>query len=302
MDKGKVYRPDQHETYHDFEYLNLVADVLENGIDKPTRTGTDTLSVFSRQMRFDLSDGSIPLLTTKKMHLKSIIHELLWYLMGDTNVKYLQDNGVRIWNEWADKNGDLGPVYGEQWRKWKHAVGAEIDYQSDPSTAVIKYKYIDQIESVINQLLFDPESRRMIVSAWNVGELREMALPPCHYTFQFFYEPFNFEHRFAMLSEKIGSKDANGMLEASDHVEATFHKNGIRRGKVSCMLNQRSCDVGLGVPFNIASYALMTMMLAQVCDLHPGYMSTQYARSLNVEKFIQVQHHWATRTLAMEPN
>lgn len=192
------------------QYLDILRYVLENGVDKMDRTGVGTRSVFGQQMRFDLSKG-FPLMTTKKMHLKSIIHELLWFIKGDTNVKYLQDNGVRIWNEWADENGDLGPIYGSQWRNWNG-------------------EGIDQLAQVVDKLKNNPNDRRMIVSAWNVSKIPEMHLPPCHMMFQFY----------------------------------------VANGKLSCMLYQRSCDMFLGVPFNIASYALLTMMLAQVCDLEPG--------------------------------
>lgn len=192
------------------QYLDMLRYVLENGVDKMDRTGVGTLSVFGQQMRFDLSKG-FPLMTTKKMHLKSIIHELLWFIKGDTNVKYLQDNGVRIWNEWADENGDLGPIYGSQWRNWNG-------------------EGIDQLAQVVDKLKNNPNDRRMIVSAWNVSKIPEMHLPPCHMMFQFY----------------------------------------VANGKLSCMLYQRSCDMFLGVPFNIASYALLTMMLAQVCNLEPG--------------------------------
>ncbi len=195
------------------QYLDLCRHVLENGTKKEDRTGTGTISTFGYQMRFDLQEG-FPLVTTKKLHLKSIIHELFWFLNGDTNVKYLQDNGVRIWNEWADEEGNLGPVYGHQWRSWTGADGNTVD----------------QITSLIEQIKTNPDSRRLIVNAWNVGEIEKMALPPCHCMFQFY---------------------------AAD-------------GKLSCQLYQRSADVFLGVPFNIASYALLTMMVAQVCDLEPG--------------------------------
>jgi len=195
------------------QYLDLMRHVRDHGNEKADRTGTGTLSVFGHQMRFDLSEG-FPLITTKKCHLKSIIHELLWFLSGDTNVKYLQDNGVRIWNEWADKEGNLGPVYGYQWRSWPAADG----------------RHIDQISQVIEQIRNTPDSRRIIVSAWNVGEIDNMALPPCHMMFQFY----------------------------------------VADGRLSCQLYQRSADIFLGVPFNIASYALLTMMIAQVCDLAPG--------------------------------
>ncbi|MGI8634965.1 MAG: thymidylate synthase [Segetibacter sp.] len=204
------------------QYHQLLQHILDNGVTKTDRTGTGTTSVFGYQMRFDLSLG-FPMVTTKKLHLKSIVYELLWFLKGDTNIKYLNDNGVRIWNEWADENGGLGPIYGKQWRSWEGANG----------------KVIDQISDVINQIKNNPDSRRMIVSAWNVGELSEMALMPCHALFQFYVTPAN--------------------IEKSE-----------TRGKLSCQLYQRSADVFLGVPFNIASYALLTMMIAQVCDLDWG--------------------------------
>ena len=195
------------------QYLNLLEHILDNGVAKSDRTGTGTISVFGYQMRFDLNDG-FPMLTTKKLHLKSIIYELLWFLKGDTNVKYLQEHGVRIWNEWADANGDLGPVYGKQWRSWQAPDG----------------QVVDQIEKAVEMIKNNPDSRRIIVNAWNVGELDKMALSPCHALFQFY----------------------------------------VADGKLSCQLYQRSADVFLGVPFNIASYALLTMMMAQVCDLQAG--------------------------------
>lgn len=195
------------------QYLELCKHVLENGVQKEDRTGTGTISTFGYQMRFDLAEG-FPVVTTKKLHLKSIIHELLWFLAGDTNVKYLQEKGVRIWNEWADENGNLGPVYGHQWRSWTSADGNTVD----------------QISQLIEQIKTNPDSRRLIVNAWNVGDVEKMALPPCHCLFQ-------------------------------------FH---VADGKLSCQLYQRSADIFLGVPFNIASYALLTLMVAQVCDLKPG--------------------------------
>lgn len=194
-------------------YLNLLDKILTDGVQKGDRTGTGTLSIFGHQMRFDLSEG-FPLLTTKKLHMKSIIYELLWFLKGDTNVRYLQEHGVRIWNEWADENGELGPVYGHQWRSWPDYDGGVID----------------QIEYVLNQIRANPNSRRMIVSAWNVAEVNKMALPPCHTLFQFY----------------------------------------VVNGKLSLQLYQRSADTFLGVPFNIASYALLCMMMAQVTGLEPG--------------------------------
>ena len=195
------------------QYLNLLQHVIDNGAEKTDRTGTGTKSCFGYQMRFNLAEG-FPMVTTKKLHLKSIIYELLWFLNGDTNIKYLNENGVRIWDEWADKNGDLGPVYGKQWRSWEAPNGVVID----------------QISELIEQIKKTPDSRRLIVSAWNVGDLSKMALMPCHNMFQFY----------------------------------------VADGKLSCQLYQRSADVFLGVPFNIASYALLTMMIASVCGLEYG--------------------------------
>lgn len=195
------------------QYLGLLEHVLKYGVEKKDRTGTGTISVFGYQMRFNLEEG-FPLLTTKKLHVKSIIHELLWFISGSTNIRYLTENGVRIWNEWADENGELGPVYGHQWRSWQSADGSKRD----------------QLANVINSIKTSPDSRRHIVSAWNVSEIDKMALPPCHVLFQFY----------------------------------------VANGKLSCQLYQRSCDIFLGVPFNIASYALLTMMVAQVTDLKPG--------------------------------
>ena len=195
------------------QYLQLVQHIIDYGTEKTDRTGTGTKSCFGYQMRFNLAEG-FPLVTTKKLHLKSIIHELLWFLKGDTNIQYLKDHGVRIWDEWADENGDLGPVYGKQWRSWEAPNGVVID----------------QISDLIEQIKKTPDSRRLIVSAWNVGDLSKMALMPCHNMFQFY----------------------------------------VADGKLSCQLYQRSADVFLGVPFNIASYALLTMMIAQVCDLEYG--------------------------------
>ena len=195
------------------QYLELLDHVMKNGVEKHDRTGTGTISVFGYQMRFNLEEG-FPVLTTKKLHLRSIIHELLWFISGDTNIKYLNDNGVRIWNEWADKDGNLGPVYGYQWRSWPSADGRKID----------------QLTDVVNSIKNSPDSRRLLISAWNVGEIQKMALPPCHVMFQFY----------------------------------------VAGGRLSCQLYQRSCDIFLGVPFNIASYALLTMMVARVTGLEPG--------------------------------
>ncbi|TVY06864.1 thymidylate synthase [Paenibacillus cremeus] len=194
-------------------YKDLLSDILEHGVQKEDRTGTGTISVFARQLRYDLAEG-FPLITTKKLHIKSILHELLWFLSGETNIKYLRDNGVTIWDEWADENGDLGPVYGSQWRSWPTPDGQAID----------------QIRQVIEQIRNNPDSRRHLVSAWNPAEVGRMALPPCHYVFQFY----------------------------------------VAEGKLSCMFNMRSVDTFLGLPFNIASYAFLTHMVAQQCDLEPG--------------------------------
>src|SRR6187399_3789009 len=195
------------------QYLDLLQTILDEGVPQSDRTGTGTLSYFGAQMRFDLRDG-FPLLTTKKLHLRSIIVELLWFLRGDTNIRWLKERNVRIWDEWSDENGDLGPVYGKQWRSWEGADGVVVD----------------QVKDLIHQIKTNPDSRRMIISAWNVADLPKMKLMPCHCLFQFY----------------------------------------VANGKLSCQLYQRSADVFLGVPFNIASYALLTMMIAQVCDLQPG--------------------------------
>jgi thymidylate synthase len=195
------------------QYLSLLGTILDKGVEKTDRTGTGTLSIFGYQMRCDLSTG-FPLLTTKKLHLKSIIHELLWFLAGDTNTRYLNDHGVTIWDEWADENGDLGPIYGFQWRSWPTPDGG----------------YIDQVSRVIRQIRENPDSRRHIVCAWNVADIERMALPPCHLLFQFY----------------------------------------VAQGRLSCQLYQRSADAFLGVPFNIASYSLLTLMVAQICELQPG--------------------------------
>lgn len=204
------------------QYLDLLEHVYTTGVEKTDRTGTGTRSVFGYQMRFNLNDG-FPLVTTKKLHLRSIIHELIWFLKGETNISYLKENGVSIWDEWADEDGNLGPVYGSQWRSWPTADG----------------RHIDQITQIIEQLKSTPDSRRIIVSAWNVAEINNMALPPCHAFFQFYVAP------------------------------AQPEKN-IHRPQLSCQLYQRSADIFLGVPFNIASYALLTMMVAQVCDMEVG--------------------------------
>ena len=222
------------------QYLDLLQHVLDNGTDKSDRTGTGTRSVFGYQMRFDLAQG-FPVLTTKQLHLKSIIHELLWFLAGDTNIRYLKENGVRIWDEWADENGDLGRVYGAQWRSWRGANGETVD----------------QIANVVRQIRQTPDSRRLIVSAWNPAEVDDMALPPCHALFQFY----------------------------------------VANGKLSCQLYQRSADIFLGVPFNIASYALLTMMVAQVCGLQAG----EFVHTLGDAHLYQNHLEQARLQLTREP-
>jgi thymidylate synthase len=225
------------------QYLSMMRHIRDNGARKEDRTGTGTLSVFGHQMRFNLSDG-FPLVTTKKLHLKSIVHELLWFLSGDSNIRYLQDNGVSIWNEWADENGDLGPVYGVQWRNWKNEIGESVD----------------QIQDVVNRIKEDPDSRRIIVSAWNVGEIPAMALPPCHCLFQFY----------------------------------------VADGRLSCQLYQRSADVFLGVPFNIASYALLTHMMAQQTDLKVGdFIWTGGDCHIYSNHFEQMEQQLAREPLAL---
>ncbi len=233
------------------QYLDLLQYILERGIKKADRTGTGTLSVFGYQMRFNLDQG-FPLLTTKKLHLKSVVYELLWFLRGESNISYLHDHNVGIWDEWADKAGELGPVYGVQWRGWKTAEG----------------KVIDQISQVIEQIRREPDSRRLIVSAWNVGEISKMALPPCHLLFQFY----------------------------------------VADGKLSCQFYQRSADVFLGVPFNIASYALLTMMMAQVCHLEPGDLiqvmgdTHLYLNHLEQAKLQVTRQPYPLPTLKLNPN
>jgi thymidylate synthase len=225
------------------QYLSMMRHIRDNGARKEDRTGTGTLSVFGHQMRFDLSEG-FPLVTTKKLHLKSIIHELLWFLSGDSNIGYLQENGVSIWDSWADDNGDLGPVYGVQWRNWKNEVGESVD----------------QIQDVVNRIKDDPDSRRIIVNAWNVGNIPAMALPPCHCLFQFY----------------------------------------IAEGKLSCQLYQRSADVFLGVPFNIASYALLTHMMAQQSNLNVGeFIWTGGDCHIYSNHFEQVDEQLAREPLAL---
>lgn len=228
------------------QYLELLTDIMKNGVDRSDRTGTGTRSVFGRQQRYSLTNG-FPCMTTKKLHLRSIIHELLWFLSGDTNIKYLKDNGVSIWDEWADENGDLGPVYGHQWRSWPTPDGG----------------HIDQIKNLVCSLKNNPDSRRHLVCAWNVAEVDKMALPPCHCLFQFY----------------VGGIGASG------------------KRKLSCQLYQRSADVFLGVPFNIASYALLTMMLAQVC----GYEANEFIHTLGDAHLYSNHFEQVNLQLSREP-
>jgi thymidylate synthase len=297
--------------YHDREYLNLVERVLSSGVEKGDRTGTGTISTFAQQMRFKLADNSIPLLTTKKMHTRSIIHEILWYLAGDTNIKYLQDNGVRIWNEWADENGDLGPVYGAMWRKWPTGRLDDfyIDYNQDPPAIEIK-QTVDQIAKVIDSLKNNPDDRRMIVSAWNPGVLPDadksfsenvavgkQALPPCHMAFQFWSRELTRMERVAI--------DGSGHFDASDEI---LDNRGIPRRALSCHLYQRSCDVGLGVPFNIVQYSILTHMIAHVT----GHVADEfvwtggdvhiYTNHVNALREQLIREPYASPKLKLNPN
>lgn len=295
------------------QYLDLMSHVQLNGVNKEDRTGTGTRSVFGHQMRFDLSEG-FPLVTTKKCHLKSIIHELLWFLQGDTNIRYLKENGVRIWDEWADENGDLGPVYGYQWRSWPvvretskeinltiaerceeanqygdyyrqlgeayalrsnddrrgalMALSKRLDAMGIPKARRVPSVYsgaIDQISNIVKTLKTNPDSRRIIVSAWNPALVDEMALPPCHALFQFYSAPMTMNERLR-LAGGLESFNLDPGLHTQDEILAILDQKAIPTRKLSCQLYQRSADIFLGVPFNIASYALLTMMLAQVTD------------------------------------
>lgn len=276
------------------QYLEMMQNILDEGHVKGDRTGTGTLSVFGRQMRFDLRKG-FPLVTTKKLHLRSIIHELLWFLNGDTNTKYLEDNGVTIWREWQDENGDLGEIYGAQWRRWKdvklvpkknaalleklqdagYADYGDADDGSQMFDARVLLKEHDQIQTVMGQLRNDPDSRRIIVSAWNVGELDQMALAPCHAFFQFYTRELSIDERLDWFEKNLPDQ-FNDSLFSNEAVadDAVFHVEmdalEIPRRILSCQLYQRSADVFLGVPFNIASYALLIHMVAQQVNMVPG--------------------------------
>lgn len=274
------------------QYLALMQDILDNGVVKKDRTGVGTLSVFGRQLRFDLKEG-FPLVTTKKVHLKSIIHELLWFLNGDTNVKYLQENGVKIWNEWSDEEGNLGPVYGKQWREWRdckvvecHDVGRTQqlmqrgykyigNMKEDGTTYLVYEKAHDQISKVIQQLREDPDSRRIIVSAWNVADLDDMALNPCHNYFQFYTTEMSLLERLDWYEVNEPEKFASAPLikhediDDEERLHETLDREGIPRRKLSCFFLMRSNDVFLGLPFNIASYALLTHIVAQQLNMVP---------------------------------
>lgn len=274
------------------QYLALMQDILDNGVVKKDRTGVGTLSVFGRQLRFDLKEG-FPLVTTKKVHLKSIIHELLWFLNGDTNVKYLQENGVRIWNEWANAEGELGPVYGKQWREWRDCKVVEChdvrrtqqlmqrgykyigNIKEDGTTYLVYEKPHDQISKVIQQLREDPDSRRIIVSAWNVADLDDMALNPCHNYFQFYTTEMSLLERLDWYEVNEPEKFASAPLinhediDDEERLHETLDRDGIPRRKLSCFYMMRSNDVALGKPFNIASYALLTHMVAQQVNMVP---------------------------------
>lgn len=274
------------------QYLALMQDILDNGVVKKDRTGVGTLSVFGRQLRFDLKEG-FPLVTTKKVHLKSIIHELLWFLNGDTNVKYLQENGVRIWNEWSDEEGNLGPVYGKQWREWRDCKVVEChdvrrtqqlmqrgykyigNMKEDGTTYLVYEKAHDQISKVIQQLREDPDSRRIIVSAWNVGDLDDMALNPCHNYFQFYTTEMTLLERLDWYEVNEPEKFANAPLinhediDSEERLHETLDREGIPRRKLSCFYMMRSNDYLLGAPFNVASYAMLTHMIAQQLNMVP---------------------------------
>lgn len=274
------------------QYLALMQDILDNGVVKKDRTGVGTLSVFGRQLRFDLKEG-FPLVTTKKVHLKSIIHELLWFLNGDTNVKYLQENGVKIWNAWSDEEGNLGPVYGKQWREWRDCKVVEChdvrrtqqlmqrgykyigNMKEDGTTYLVYEKAHDQISKVIQQLREDPDSRRIIVSAWNVADLDDMALNPCHNYFQFYTTEMTLLERLDWYEVNEPEKFANAPLinhediDDEERLHETLDREDIPRRKLSCFYMMRSNDVALGKPFNIASYALLTHVVAQQVNMVP---------------------------------
>lgn len=276
------------------QYHDLLKDIMDNGIDKSDRTGTGTRSVFGRQMRFNLQEG-FPLVTTKKVHLKSIIFELLWFLKGDTNTKYLNDHGVTIWDEWADENGDLGPVYGKQWRSWAYPLPLSMAPESPDDVdmtilcaASAGEPYVgtlDQIANVIHQIKKTPDSRRMIVSAWNPAEIEDMKLPPCHLLFQFYTRPIKFIDRAIMYEKMTGLT-----ISEDNQTNEWLTQMRIPSRYLDCQLYQRSADMFLGVPFNIASYALLTMMIAQVTGCIAGeFVHTIGDAHIYHNHFIHVQ-------------
>ena len=254
--------------YHDVTYNKFLKWIQTGGRQKGDRTGTGTLSRFGYQMRFDIRNGVVPLLTGKKMHLPAIIHEIIWYLSGSSNIKYLQDNGVRIWNEWADENGELGPVYGFQWRNWPvtEVLGYEDSKVEGDDTyyvgAVVREGRIDQIKQLREDLLNNPDSRRLMVSAWNVGQIQDMKLPPCHYTFQFYTEEMTREERVEWLNANTGTECTTFTDEHMDYMK-------VPKRFISCMMNQRSADAFLGVPFNISQYAIITHLFGKVLNMAP---------------------------------
>jgi thymidylate synthase len=267
-------------TFHDFQYLDLLSDVYNNGRKKEDRTGTGTISVFGREMRFDIRNNIIPVLTTKKMYLPALFHEIIWYLSGTGNIKYLRDNGIRIWNEWADENGDLGPVYGYQWRnwpgqlkmqpthsttdQWETLTSADLTSEFSFHEGFLKQESIDQIAEVIKTLKTNPDSRRIMVNAWNVGELDEMKLPPCHFTFQFYTEEMTLDERIWWWSRESG---LNGSSVTTIGTHEGLDFLAVPRRYLSCKITQRSADMFLGVPFNIAQYSMLTAMIAQVTGM-----------------------------------
>ena len=265
------------EISHDYQYLHFLKYILDHGEVKTDRTGTGTTSVFGYDMRFNIQHGIIPVLTTKKMHLQSLVHEIIWYLSGNTNIRYLTDNGVRIWKEWADENGDLGPVYGAGWRRWPAQVTAINDMDTSFETrddgqnwilvkpnAQIETTTIDQIAEVINTLKTNPDSRRMLVNCWNVGLLSEMRLPPCHYTFQFYSSVMTKEKRTHLYKVK------NGISHDIWYPVTDKELDTIPTRSLSCKLTQRSADAFLGVPFNIAQYSMLTCIIAKLVGMEPN--------------------------------
>jgi thymidylate synthase len=259
--------------HHDHQYLNLVSTVLNTGVRKPNRTGVDTISVFGPQMKFDLRDGTIPLLTTKKMFTRGIIREILWYLMGSDNIAYLKEHNVTIWDEWAREDGGLGPVYGYQWRKWPAPYKVESDWpeQQLPSGEPhYQIRHIDQIAQLIKKLKTNPDDRRMLVTAWNVADLADMALPPCHYSFQCYTRPLALPERARMFLERTGTFPGDLLDGELEEQHQIFDQVLVPRHELSMLLNQRSCDVGLGVPFNIVQYSILLRMFAHVCNMTPG--------------------------------